>query len=135
MKGNLRVFYGWAKLGKVRKREAISVIFENEALKEEKARRTVSMAQDTAYIRNQTDGEMKDSAGCNRCFTEFSIFLDDAYIKGDLDTALRINNEADKNNVQEKIRNDIETALRRMYCAKHPDYKEPFERQLEINFN
>ena len=26
---NLRVWYGWAKLNKIRKREAISVIFEN----------------------------------------------------------------------------------------------------------
>lgn len=27
---SLRVFYGWAKVGKIRKKEAISVIFEND---------------------------------------------------------------------------------------------------------
>lgn len=26
----LRVFYGWAKINKIRKKEAISVIFEND---------------------------------------------------------------------------------------------------------
>lgn len=29
-KRRLKVFYGWARLGKVRKRESISIIFENE---------------------------------------------------------------------------------------------------------
>lgn len=28
----LRVFYGWAKINKIRKKEAISVIFENDGL-------------------------------------------------------------------------------------------------------
>lgn len=28
--GKLKVYYGWAKLGKIRKKRAISVIFENE---------------------------------------------------------------------------------------------------------
>jgi len=35
-KQRLRVFYGWTKLGKVRKKEAISVIYDNEVQREDK---------------------------------------------------------------------------------------------------
>jgi hypothetical protein len=28
--GKLKVYYGWAKIGKIRKKRAISVMFENE---------------------------------------------------------------------------------------------------------
>jgi hypothetical protein len=35
----LRVFYGWAKINKIRKKEAISVIFENDGGFEKMKRR------------------------------------------------------------------------------------------------
>lgn len=38
---NLRVFYGWAKINKIRKKEAISVIFENDVMREEKTLKTI----------------------------------------------------------------------------------------------
>lgn len=42
---SLRVFYGWAKVGKIRKKEAISVIFENDEMREEKTLRAYSRPQ------------------------------------------------------------------------------------------
>ncbi len=130
----LRVFYGWAKLGKVRKKEAISVIFENEAQREEKVERSVSRYQTTCFVREQTPDEKKDAEYSNRVFTEYSIFLDDKRVKGSLDAALRSNNMADRNNVSATIRKKIEDALRKAFKAEHPHYKEPQYQQLEFNF-
>lgn len=134
MNSNLRVFYGWAKLGKVKKREAISVIFENERQDERKVQRTISAAQETAYIRAQTELEANDAKNFNRRYTEFSIFLDDKKINGSVDAALRTNSEADKNNVKESERAKIADALKKMYAKSHPYYKEP-GRQLSFNFD
>lgn len=54
---NLRVFYGWAKVNKIRKKEAISVIFENDRMPEEKTLKAIGKFQDTVYTRQQTDNE------------------------------------------------------------------------------
>ena len=98
-KQNLRVFYGWVKIGKIRKKEAISVIFENDRLPEEKQIRAINKYQNTVFVRNQTNKEKQDALGSNRVFTEFSVFLEDKGINGSLERALRVNNEADKNNI------------------------------------
>ncbi len=122
---SLRVFYGWAKLGKIRKKEAISVIFENEKMREEKALRAINKYQDTVFVRLQTDVEKQDAASSTRMFTEYSIFLEDKKIKGSLELALKANSEADKNHISEDIRSEISTALRSHYLLHHPSYKEP----------
>lgn len=73
----LRVFYGWARLNKIRKKEAISVIYENRAQREEKVQAFLKKSQETVYIREQTEEEMKDAEFQNRMFSEYSIRLDD----------------------------------------------------------
>ena len=93
---NLRVFYGWAKVGKIRKKEAISVIFENDEMREEKTLRAIAKYQHTVYVRQQTETELKDAIGATRMFTEYSIFLSDKKLKGSLELALKANSEADK---------------------------------------
>lgn len=91
----LRVFYGWAKINKIRKKEAISVIFENDG-GFEKNEKKVKLYQNTVYTRFQTKKEMKDAEMSNRTFSEYSIFLDDKQIKGSLKKALEVNFLADK---------------------------------------
>lgn len=129
----LRVFYGWAKLGKVRKKEAISVIFENDKQNDERTLRAIAKYQHTVYVREQTAQEKKDAECITRMFTEYSIFLCDRQIKGSLAKALKENSEADKNHVPLQIRMEIEAALRSYYLLNHSDYKEPIT-QLELNF-
>lgn len=122
---HLRVFYGWAKLGKVRKKEAISVIFENERQREERTLRAIAKYQHTVYVREQTAQEMQGAEGIIRVFTEYSIYLSDRHINGSLTMALKANSEADKNHISLKKRNEIEAALRSHYLLTHKDYHEP----------
>ena len=51
--GKLKVYYGWAKLGKIRKKRAISVIFENEwhGCRSERGQRILIAAQETVIER------------------------------------------------------------------------------------
>lgn len=121
----LRVFYGWAKIGKIRKKEAISVIFENYIMREEKTLRAVNKYQETVYVRSQTDEEKKDAQYSTRMFTEYSIFLEDKKIKGSLELALRANSDADKNHISEDMRSEISNALRSHFMLHHSSYKEP----------
>ncbi len=133
-KQRLRVFYGWAKLGKVRKREAISVIFENEVQREDKVEKSINRFQNTCFVREQTPGEKQDAEHSNRVFTEYSIYLDDRRIKGSLEAALKENNDADRKNVAVSVRGEIENALRKAYKMAHPQYKEPIGLQLYLDF-
>lgn len=130
---HLRVFYGWAKLGKVRKKEAISVIFENERQRDERTMRAIAKYQHTVYVREQTAQEMQGAEGIIRVFTEYSIYLSDRRINGSLTMALKANSEADKNHISLKTRNEIEAALRSHYLLTHKDYHEPVT-QLFLEF-
>ena len=122
---NLRVWYGWAKLNKIRKREAISVIFENGKQSSERTDGFIRKMQNTVYVRYQTDEEAKDAKNKSRMFTEYSIFLDDKAIRNSLEFALWVNSEADANNVSAKTRAVIEEKLRTAYLSAHRQYKEP----------
>lgn len=122
---NLRVWYGWAKINKIRKREAISVIFENGKQSPERTSNFIRKMQNTVYERNQTDEESLDAKNCNRMFTEYTIFLDDKKVCNSLDFALWVNNTADGNNLPEKERAVIQAKLKAAYIASHPFYREP----------
>ena len=115
----LKVFYGWTKINKVRKAEAISVIFENCTQNEEKKMKFLNRMQHTVYTRSQTEEEQRDASFQNRTFTEYSIRLDDKSVRGDLEKALQINFEADKNHVSEEERNVIRQELRKHYILYH----------------
>lgn len=130
----LRVFYGFAKLSKIRRKEAISIIFMNDIIREDKLLKAINKYQETVYVRNQTEAEARDALHSNRVFSEYSIFLDDKKINGSLTLALRANDEADKNNVPKETRIEIAEALRSHYLLHHPLYKEP-NYQLELKFN
>lgn len=121
----LRVFYGWAKVNNVRKKEAISVIFENGSQREDRALRFINRMQDTVYVRDQTDKEKIGIENSIRMYTEYSIFLSDKSIQGSLECALRYNSESDCNNVSKEERELIASQLRKSYLDSHPGYKEP----------
>ena len=119
----LRVFYGWAKINKIRKKEAISVIFENDG-GFEKNEKKVKLYQNTVYTRFQTKKEMEDAEMSNRTFSEYSIFLDDKQIKGSLKKALEVNFLADKKNVAKEVREEIRRLLEKDFLLNHRNYKE-----------
>lgn len=132
--GRLKVYYGWARIGNVRKKRSLSVMFENEvqSCRSERGQRCLRTIQDTVFERYQTEEEEMDAGQQNRIFTEYCLFLDEKPIKGSLDKCLQINNEADKNHVSKVVRDKIEEALRKSFLLANPGYKEP--NQLTLNF-
>lgn len=131
----LKVYYGWAKIGNVRKKRSISVMFENDiqGCRSDRGQRCLRTIQDTVFERYQTEEEEKDGERQNRIFTEYSMFLDEKPINGSLEKCLLINSEADKNNVSKVMRERISDALKRAFMFANPGYKEP-NNQLSLSF-
>lgn len=131
----LKVYYGWARTGNVRKKRALSVMFENEiqGCRSDRGQRCLRTIQDTVIERYQSDEEMAEGKRQNRIFTEYSLFLDEKPINGSLEKCLLINSDADKNNVSKAVREKIAEALRRAFMLNIPGYKEPSS-QLELKF-
>jgi hypothetical protein len=124
----LRVYYGWARLNKVQKKEALTVAFENEpgaGQEPSRASKSLRKVMDIVCERMQTPGEASDAAASNRCFTCYDIFLNDRTIKGSLARALRENRLADEKNVPPEVLDEIETRLRERFLETHPGYAEP----------
>lgn len=132
----LKVYYGWAKIGNVRKKRSLSVMFENEVqgCRSDRGQRCLKTIQKTVFERYQTEEEEMDARQQNRIFTEYCLFLDEKPIKGSLEKCLQINNEADKNHVSKAMRDKIEEALRKAFMKANRRYREPDEQQLALNF-
>ena len=63
----LKVFYGWTKVNKIRKNEAISVIFENCVQDANKRERFLAKMQETVYVREQRQTNVwrhRDKTAC-----------------------------------------------------------------------
>lgn len=131
----LKVYYGWAKIGNVRKKRSLSVMFENEVqgCRSDRGQRCLKTIQETVFERYQTEEEEMDARQQNRIFTEYCLFLDEKPIKGSLEKCLQINNEADKNHVSKAVRDKIEEALRKAFLLANLGYKDP-NGQLTLNF-
>lgn len=131
----LKVYYGWAKLGNIRKKRAISVMFENDAqgCRSDRGQRCLRTMQDTVFERYQTKDEEQDGKQQNRIFTEYCLFFDEKPINGSLERCLLVNSEADKNNVSKDMSERISEALRNAFLFSNPEYKEPYS-QLELKF-
>lgn len=123
----LKVYYGWAKIGNVRKKRALSVMFENDiqGCRSDRGQRCLRTIQDTVIERYQTEDEEKEGRKQNRIFTEYSLFLDEKPINGSLDKCLLINSESDRNHVSKAMRDKISEALRKAFLLANPGYKEP----------
>ena len=133
--GKLKVYYGWSRIGNVRKKRALSVMYENDAqgCRSDRGQRCLKTIQETVFERYQTEEEEMDARQQNRIFTEYCLFLDEKPIKGSLEKCLLINNEADKNHVSKTMREKISEALRMAFLYANPGYKEPSS-QLELKF-
>lgn len=133
--GKLRVYYGWSRIGNVRKKRALSVMFENDAqgCRSDRGQRCLRTMQDTVFERYQTKDEEQDGKQQNRIFTEYSLFFDEKPINGSLERCLLINSDADKNHVSKDIRDKISDTLREAFMLANPGYKEP-NSQLELKF-
>lgn len=131
----LKVYYGWAKLGNVRKKRALSVMFENEkqGCRSDRGQRCLRTIQDTVFERYQTEAEEKEGRKQNRIFTEYSLFLDEKPINGSLERCLQVNSEADKKHVSKAMREKIMVALRDAFMLANSGYKEP-RGQFELKF-
>lgn len=131
----LKVYYGWAKFGNVRKKRALSVMFENDiqGCRSERGQRCLRTILDTVFERYQTEAEEKEGRKQNRIFTEFSLFLDEKQINGSLERCLQVNSEADKNHVSKVMRDKISEVLRKAFMQANQEYKEP-TCQLSLNF-
>ena len=123
----LKVYFGWAKIGNVRKKGALSVMLENDiqGCRSDRGQRCLRTIQDTVIERYQTEEEEKDGRKQNRIFTEYSLFLDEKPINGSLDKCLLINSESDRNHVSKAMRDKISEALRKAFLLANPGYKEP----------
>lgn len=134
--GKLKVYYGWSRIGNVRKKRALSVMFENDAqgCRSDRGQRCLRTLQDTVIERYQTDEEEKEGKQQNRIFTEYSLFLDEKPINGSLNKILQMNSEADKNHVSKAMRDKIAEALRKAFMKANRGYREPDGQQLELNF-
>lgn len=133
--GKLKVYYGWSRIGNVRKKRALSVMFENEmqGCRSERGQRCLRTIQDTVFERYQNDDEEKEGKQQNRIFTEYSLFLDEKPMNGSLERCLLVNSEADRNNVSKAMRERISEALRKAFMLANPGYKEPSS-QIELKF-
>lgn len=131
----LKVYYGWAKIGNVRKKRSLSVMFENEkqGCRSDRGQRCLRTIQETVIERYQTEEEEKESLKQNRIFTEYSLLLDEKPINGSLEKCLLINSEADRNHVSKAIRERISDALRKAFLLANLGYTEP-NNQLSLNF-
>lgn len=133
----LKVYYGFSKINKIQKREAIQITFENEegaGWEESRSGKTLRKLMNIVTERFQTQQEAHDAKSCNRMFTTYYIFLDDKKIGGSLEKALAYNIAADSNNVSQRELKEIADKLRFSYIVSHPDYQEP-EKQLELVFD
>lgn len=134
--GKLKVYYGWARIGNVRKKRALSVVFENDRMgcRSDRGQRCLRTIQDTVFERYQTNEEEKEGKQQNRIFTEYSLFFDEKPINGSLERCLLVNSDADKNHVSKEMRDKIAEALRRAFMQTNRKYREPGWQQLELNF-
>ena len=123
--GKLKVYYGWSRIGNVRKKRSLSVMFENDAqgCRSERGQRCLKTIQDTVFERFQDEEEEKQGILQNRIFTEYSLFLDEKPINGSLENILQINSEADRNHVSKAMRERISEALWNAFMLQIPDIK------------
>lgn len=120
----LRVWYGWEKMNKIKKHEALCVIYEDSIQGEDKTMRFVNKQMNIVYVRNQTEAEMESAERNNRCFYSFSDRLDDKKFCGSLELLLTFNYEVDADNVSLQERTVIRKRLEDSFMRQHFDYEE-----------
>lgn len=134
----LPVYYGWAKINKIAKREALTVIFVNDTTGSRIGKDGydgVSRFIEICHMRYQTEAELAAARYANRVYSVYSIYMDDKHINGSLEAALRTNFDADKNHVSENERRKIMKKLKVHYMSKHRNYQEPTKTTDQLSFD
>jgi len=124
---NLKVYYGWVKINKVRKQPALSVIFENEENYTERKMNSINKFQNTSFTRYQTVEEAAEGKLSNRILTEYSFIIFDKNFKGNVEKVLELNYQADINNVDTIQLEEIKRSLRNSIKQSYPHFKFTFE--------
>lgn len=122
----LNVYYGWSVVNRIRVKPALSVIFENEEGVSERKMNAIKRLQKTCYVRRQTIEEAEDGKKQNRILTEFSMFLMQKPIYGNVEALLDANYHADINNVSDQELVEIRKALKKGF--RMSDYTIPSKR-------
>lgn len=112
---NLHVYYGFAKMNNTIKKAELVVVFENERHNPVKNDAFIKKAMITVHTRLQTLEEEEDGKHQNRMFTKYGQFIDERPWRGDFEKLLKMNFEADSNNVSLEERELIREKLREEY--------------------
>jgi len=112
---NLNVFYGWSVINKIRKKPALSVIFENEVNFSERKEKLINRLQKTFFIRKQTIDEAADGKHQNQILSEYSTFIFEKPFYGDINKVLEHNFQADINNVPYEVLVEIQSSLKKAF--------------------
>ena len=116
---DLNVWYGWSVVNKIRKKPALSVIFDNGGGNSERGLKSLKRFQTTFYVRKQTISESLDAKQQNKIFTEYSTYIFEKPFNGNIEKVLENNLKADINNVGEaelhEIKKALETGFRKFY--------------------
>lgn len=126
---HLRVYYGWSRINKQQRREAIDVAFENmdgAGSEERRFIKTLRKSMDIVAVRDQTPLESMMAAKESRMFTVYHVFLNEKGIDGSLKRAILINRRDDEGKgIPEEKLEEIAKALEEHFLAMHPHYQEP----------
>lgn len=115
----LKVYYGYQKLNKIRKKRALCIYFENDNNNPEKNLKTIDREIYLVYTRFQTKDEAKDAKESNRMFYCASMFIDNKTFKGDIDKVLEHNHQADQNHVSIEERDLIKEKLKDYFLTHY----------------
>lgn len=113
-KSKLRVWYGWEKLTKVRKRPALVILFENSTHNYDRKMNHVKRLNPVC-MRYQSNAEAEGAETFYREFVQFRLFLEHKAFKGDVEKLLQDNYVADKNHATPEEREEIRTQLRNAF--------------------
>lgn len=115
----LRVFYGFSKLNKIKRKYALEVYFENSINNSEKNDRFISKCIYLVHTRQQTLEEAEDANLCNRTFLSYTMFIDEKPFNGDIDALLHHNAQADSKNVSSEELEQIRKKLKSYYFNEY----------------
>ena len=110
----MKVHYGFAKLNKIKKKRALAVMFENDALTD-RGEKFMKKMMYVVCSREQSEEEAKEGKLQNRVFTTFESFIKEKPFDGDIEAVLEHNFQADCNHASVEVREEIREKLRKAY--------------------
>ena len=116
----MKVHYGFAKLNKIRKKRALTVMFENSGLTD-RGEKFMKKMMHVVCSREQSKEEAEDSRYQNRVFTTYELFIDEKPFHGDIEAVLECNFQKDRNHASVEAREEIREQLRKAYRVAYSE--------------